>query len=171
MGQWPHKTSLIWVNIDSDNGLSPVRNQATTWTIYDLLSIKLLQSKYKHFRWRKFIWKHDDVIKWKHFPRYWPFVRGIHRSPVNSPHNGQWRGALMFSLICTWIDGWGWWFETLSHPLWRHSNEVGKCRPFCSGLDVLNPFCSVLAVETRETWACAYRGVSVSSIVAMIAWC
>ena len=24
---------------------------------------------------------HDDVIKWKHFPRYWPLVRGIHRSP------------------------------------------------------------------------------------------
>ena len=40
---------------------------------------------------------HDDVIKWEHFPRYWPFVRGIHRSPVNSPHKGQWRGALMFS--------------------------------------------------------------------------
>ena len=35
----------------------------------------------------------DDVIKWKHFPRYWPFVRGIHRSPVNSQHKGQWRGA------------------------------------------------------------------------------
>ena len=32
---------------------------------------------------------HDDVIKWKHFPRHWPFVRGIHRSPVNSPHKGQ----------------------------------------------------------------------------------
>ena len=41
---------------------------------------------------------HDDVIKWKHFPSYWPFVQGIHRSPVNSPHNGQWCGALMFSL-------------------------------------------------------------------------
>ena len=49
---------------------------------------------------------HDDVIKWKHFPRHWPFVRGIHRSPVNSPHKGQWRGALMFSLICAWIHGW-----------------------------------------------------------------
>ena len=49
---------------------------------------------------------HDDVIKRKHFPRYWPFVRGIHRSPVNSPHKGQWRGALMFSLICVWINGW-----------------------------------------------------------------
>ena len=49
---------------------------------------------------------HDDVIKWKHFPRYWHFVRGIHRSPVNSPHKGQWRGALIFSLICVWINGW-----------------------------------------------------------------
>ena len=49
---------------------------------------------------------HDDVIKWKHFPLNWPFVRGIHWSPVNSPHKGQWRGALMFSLICTRINGW-----------------------------------------------------------------
>ena len=49
---------------------------------------------------------HDDVIKWKHFPRYWPFVRRIHRSPVNSPHKSQWRGALMFSLICARINGW-----------------------------------------------------------------
>ena len=50
-------------------------------------------------------WCHDDVIKWKHFPRYWPFVRGIHRSPVNSPHRGQWRGTLMFTLICARING------------------------------------------------------------------
>ena len=49
---------------------------------------------------------HDDVIKWKHFPRYWPFVRRIHRSPVNSPHKGQWRGALMFSLTSARINGW-----------------------------------------------------------------
>ena len=48
----------------------------------------------------------DDVIKWKHFPRCWPFVRGIHRSPLNSLHKGQWRGALTFSLICVWINGW-----------------------------------------------------------------
>ena len=46
----------------------------------------------------------DDVMKWKHFPRYWPFVRGIHRSAVNSPHKGQWRGALVFSLICVWVN-------------------------------------------------------------------
>ena len=39
---------------------------------------------------------HDDVIKWKHFPRYWPFVRGSHWSTVDSPHKGLCRGALMF---------------------------------------------------------------------------
>ena len=49
---------------------------------------------------------YDDVIKWKHFPRNWPFVRWIHRSPVNSPPKGQWRGTLMCSLICVWINGW-----------------------------------------------------------------
>ena len=49
---------------------------------------------------------HDDVIKWKYFPRYWPFVWGIHRSPVNSPHKGQWRGALMLSLISALINAW-----------------------------------------------------------------
>ena len=27
-------------------------------------------------------------------------------SPVNSPHKGQWRGALMFSLICAWTNYW-----------------------------------------------------------------
>ena len=47
-------------------------------------------------------WRHQM----EHFPRYWPFVWEIHRSPVNSPHKGQWRGALMFSLICAWINGW-----------------------------------------------------------------
>ena len=40
---------------------------------------------------------HDDVIKWIPFPRCWPFVREIHRSPMNYPHKGQWHGALMFS--------------------------------------------------------------------------
>ena len=42
----------------------------------------------------------------KHFPRYRPLVRGLHRSPVNSLHKGQWRGALMFSLIYAWINIW-----------------------------------------------------------------
>ena len=67
---------------------------------------------------------HDDVIKWKHFPRYWPFVRGIYRSPVNSPHKGQWRGALIFSLICVWING------------WVNNGEAGDLRGYRAHYDV-----------------------------------
>ena len=47
-------------------------------------------------------WFGEDVIKWKHFPRYWPFWRGIFRSPVDSAHKDQLCGAFIFSLICTW---------------------------------------------------------------------
>ena len=68
---------------------------------------------------------HDDVVKWKHFLRCWPFVRGIHRSPMNSPHKGQWRRALTFSfrLNKRWSKKLlGWWFETPSTPVWRHCN-------------------------------------------------
>ena len=68
---------------------------------------------------------HDDVIKWKHFPRYWPFARRIHRSPANSPHKGQWRGAfdIFFDLNKRLSkQSWGLWSETQSCSLWRHSN-------------------------------------------------
>ena len=47
---------------------------------------------------------------WRHqvetFPRYWPLVRGFHPSFANSPHTGQWRGALKFSLTCAWTNVW-----------------------------------------------------------------
>ena len=68
---------------------------------------------------------HDDVIKWKLFPRYWPFVREIHRSRVNSPHKGQWRGALMFSLIYAWINN------------WINSREADDLRGQCTHYDVI----------------------------------
>ena len=47
-----------------------------------------------------------DVIKWKHFPLNWRFFAGNSPVPVTSPHKCQRRGALMFSLICVWINGW-----------------------------------------------------------------
>ena len=40
------------------------------------------------------------------FPRYWFFARRIHRSSVHSPEKGQWRGDLIFSLICTRTNDW-----------------------------------------------------------------
>ena len=69
--------------------------------------------------------QHDDVTKWKHFTHYWPFVRGIHRLPVNSPHKGQWRGALGFSLIWAWVNR------------WVHNCEAGDLRRHRAHYDVI----------------------------------
>ena len=67
----------------------------------------------------------DDVIKWKHFPRNWPFVRGIHRSPLNFPAQKPVTRSfdVFFYLRLNKRlskQSWGWWFETLSRPLWHH---------------------------------------------------
>ena len=75
--------------------------------------------------------RHDDVIKWKHFPRYWPFVRGIHQSPVNYPHKGQWPGSLMFYLICAWING------------WLNNREAGELRRHRAHYDVIVMACQI----------------------------
>ena len=54
------------------------------------------------------------------FPRYWPFVRGIHPSSVNSPYKGQWRGACFDVFFDLRLNkqfskqSWDWWFETPS---------------------------------------------------------
>ena len=68
-------------------------NGNESWLVY------LESDNRRHSSWIT----HDDFIKWKHFSRYWTFVCGIH-GPVNSPHRGQLRGALIFSLI--WTKGW-----------------------------------------------------------------
>ena len=80
-------------------------------------------------------WPHDDVIKWEQFPRNWPFVRGIHRSPVNSPHKGQWRGPLMFSLICLWINA------------WVNTREAGDLRRHRAHYDVILMFLSIFLTK------------------------
>ena len=86
--------------------------------------------------------KHDDVIKWKHFRRHWPFVRGIHRSPANSPHKGQWRGTLMFCLICTWING------------WVYNREAGDLRRNGAHYDVtvMNAYHSTDSIKTYQPY-------------------
>ena len=83
---------------------------------------------------------HGDVIKWKHFPRNWPFVQRIHRSPVNSPHKGQWRGALIFSLICVWIND------------WVNNREAGDLRHYRAHYDVIAMYlnqCSLMSYNPR----------------------
>ena len=62
-------------------------------------------------------------VKWVNAS--WPFIMGIHRSPVDSPHKGQWCGALMFSLIWAWING------------WVNNREAGDLRRHCTHYDVI----------------------------------
>ena len=110
-----------------------------------ILHIRLLQDHFiLHISWLLH-WHlgnnttHDDVIKWKHFPRYWSLVRGIHRSPMNSPHRGRWRGALMFSLICAWTNG------------WVNNREAGDLRRYRAHYDVTVMGPSVGETSQRNT--------------------
>ena len=99
---------------------------------------------------------HDDVIKWKHFPRNWPFVRKIHRSPVNFPHKGQWRGALMFSLIYVWIND------------WANNREAGDLRRQHGHYDVIVMLwnhqlqCNDPSVYTSSQWETASQRNAIS---------
>ena len=84
--------------------------------------------------------KHYNVIKWKHFPCYWPFVRGIHRAPVNSPR-ARWIPLTKASDAELWFfflwsaseQTRGWWFETPSWLLWHHSNEIISIQKWSAG--------------------------------------
>ena len=70
---------------------------------------------------------HDDVIKWNHFPRYWPFAQEIHRSrwiprtqrPVTRSFDVFFDLRLNKRLS---KQPWGWWFETPPWSLWRQCN-------------------------------------------------
>ena len=66
------------------NNLWPCQTGLLIWLFWDKCQVFVTLIKI-----------HDDVIKWKNFPR----------NSVNSPHKGQWRAALMFTLICVWING------------------------------------------------------------------
>ena len=59
-------------------------------------------------------------------------MRGIHRPPVNSPHKSQWRGALMFSLICVLVNG------------WENNRKAGDLRRYRAHYDVI-------VIQTTQT--------------------
>ena len=90
--------------------------------------------------------RHDNIIKWKHFRRYFPLGRGIHRSPVvapQRPHKGQWRGALMFSLIYVRMNkrlsthSERRWLAMPSRSLWSHCNVFNKSHRDILSTDLL----------------------------------
>ena len=75
---------------------------------------------------------HDDVIKWKHFPRFWPFVRGIHRSrwiPRTKASDAELWCFFFYLRLNKRLSKqpWGWWFETPGWSLWRDRNGNVLC--------------------------------------------
>ena len=95
---------------------------------------------------------HDDVIKWKHFPRYWTFVRGIHRWPVKYPAQ---RAVTRSFDVCFDLrlnkrlskQSWGLWLETLSRPLWRHCNDISGTSLSC----IINTLVNTMAADGLAT--------------------
>ena len=67
-------------------------------------------------------------------------MRGIHWSLVNSPHKGQWRGVLKFSLICIWIYG------------WVNNREAGDLRRYIDHYDVTVWFGDLLTLFILILW-------------------
>ena len=139
-----HTCSFIWKAIIRYVGeimdyLLPVLMIETTANIREH---RMFQAFFiVHAHWG-LTYPHDDVIKWKPFPHYhdyWLFVWGIYRSPVNSPYKGQWRGALMFSLICTWING------------WVNNGEAGDLRHCCTQYDVTVMHCPQKQRQVKQT--------------------
>ena len=57
-------------------------------------------------------WLYDDVIKWEHFPRYWPFVWGINRSTGKAPQKASdvefwcflWSAIAVIMTLLYWIE-------------------------------------------------------------------
>ena len=64
-----------------------------------------------------------------------------HRFPVNSPHKGQWRWALMLTLICARING------------WVNNREASDLRCFRAHYDVI---VMITIKTTRHHKLCEY---------------
>ena len=77
-----------------------------------------------------------SALDWSRSKRWWrhqmetfsallAICAGNSPFPVNSPHKGQWRGALMFSKICVWING------------WVNNREAGDLRRYRANYEVI----------------------------------
>ena len=103
----------------------------------------------------------------KHFPRYWSFEWGIHRHPQKRPVT--WSFHIFFELCLNKRfrkQLWGWWFETLSRPFWRHCNDRTPLPLFSAALKHLGKhiyiidktgnrliFWSLCSLHRKLTWS------------------
>ena len=140
---------MSWVNdprshrMNSHKMSLSITSAFVKWKFYELISGQLIFNKYELVE----LWAHNSL--WNeslvavglydlqsasiammtslngNIFRVTGHMRGIPRSPVNSPHKGQWHAALIFSLICVWING------------WVNNREAGDLRRYRAHYDVI----------------------------------
>ena len=108
-------------------------------------------------------WPHQ----WKYFQRYWLFVRGIHRSPVNSPHKGH---AVKWSFDMR-LNKKGWCQLIRGHVWYPTDSPIATRQGLCSGLLLSRSPCSDdddISVSNCKLWV----GVDESYIpYTLLQWC
>ena len=127
----PYRCNLQYISTGSVDGLASNWWEAITWADVD-------QTLWRHMN--KIILYlfcqdtthciHYDVIKWKHFPRYWPFVICEGNTPVIGGFPSQRPVACSFDVFFDLhfnkrlsIQLRRRWLETPSQSLLRHSND------------------------------------------------
>ena len=91
---------------------------------------------------------HYGIMAWKHFPHYWPFVRGIHWWPVDSPHKGLilWNFDSLFVKLnnllnnhysCQWFEMLWWPYDITGVdiiPCHSHAHRAYDYKYLCAQL-------------------------------------
>ena len=126
IGNWPFRADLR--NLAVDFPLNIETEMSSFWR------------NFHHCYTRNYHLHNSRCSQWRIFTMTssnWNISRaagvGIHRSPVYSPHKGQGRGDLIFSLIPAWTNS------------WANNGDTGDLRRYRAHYDVIVMFFSVAA--------------------------
>ena len=128
--------------------------------IYKLKYNKIYKQRSAYYRvcWAPVFWCSFVISWWRHqmetFSALLAICAGNSPSPVNSPHKGQWRRALMFSLICAWING------------WINNGDAGDLRSHRAHYDVIIMYSFVVIFRFEQ-----FAGIVVASGKLVLNYC
>ena len=95
-----------------------------TWSWYGIFAHLQLPRKTRSSQLVRWNMNHDGVVKWKHFPCYWPFAREFHWWPVDSPQSPVTRSVAVF------FD------PRLKKNGWANNRDAGDLRRYWGHYDV-----------------------------------
>ena len=114
--------------------------------------------------WHAFI-AYYDVMTCEAFPHYWPFLRRIYRSPINSGHKGPaiWRS--MFCLLLIWKSCQK---TTIKLPVIWHAKALRRL--FCHFLTNSRPFSTGIAYFSRLKYKIIFDLTEPSCLESLRMW-